>query len=314
MKKVNLLTGFLGSGKTTFLKLYANYLLNSGKRIGIIENDYGAVNVDMMLLQDLEGENCTLEMIAGGCDADCHRRHFKTKLIALGMQPFDEVIVEPSGIYDIDEFFDVVREDPLENWYEIGNVYAIVDVTLPHTLSSQSEYLLATQVANAGKIILSKLSDNLEEAAKQAQITIEYINDILVRHKCTPRDTTDFLCKNWAILEKSDWESLKNVGYKIQSIEKEWYVDNGTFSSLYYMNLEISEEKLLQQIHSLFTNSSCGNIHRIKGFFQKETSEWYELNATTTGITFTPIKEGQNVIIVIGENLNEKQIAPYFAP
>ncbi len=58
----------------------------------------------MMLLKDLEGENCELEMIAGGCDAECHRRRFRTKLIAMGMCGYDRVIVEPSGIYDVDEF------------------------------------------------------------------------------------------------------------------------------------------------------------------------------------------------------------------
>lgn len=33
--------------------------------IGILENDFGAVNVDMMLLQDLMGDNCELEMVSG---------------------------------------------------------------------------------------------------------------------------------------------------------------------------------------------------------------------------------------------------------
>ena len=56
MVKVDLITGFLGSGKTTFIKKYAQYLIDQGYRIGIIENDFGAVNVDMMLLQDLESE------------------------------------------------------------------------------------------------------------------------------------------------------------------------------------------------------------------------------------------------------------------
>ena len=48
MVKIDLITGFLGSGKTTFIKKYAKYLIDSGKNIGILENDYGAVNVDMM--------------------------------------------------------------------------------------------------------------------------------------------------------------------------------------------------------------------------------------------------------------------------
>ena len=45
MVKVDLITGFLGSGKTTFIKKYAQYLIDQGYRIGIIENDFGAVNV-----------------------------------------------------------------------------------------------------------------------------------------------------------------------------------------------------------------------------------------------------------------------------
>lgn len=95
---------FLGSGKTTFIKKYAQYLIDQGYRIGIIENDFGAVNVDMMLLQDLESENCELEMVAGACDKDCHQRRFKTKLISMGMRGFDRVLVEPSGIFDVEEF------------------------------------------------------------------------------------------------------------------------------------------------------------------------------------------------------------------
>ena len=51
MVKIDLITGFLGSGKTTFIKKYATYLMRKGLNIGILENDHGAVNVDMMLLQ-----------------------------------------------------------------------------------------------------------------------------------------------------------------------------------------------------------------------------------------------------------------------
>ena len=49
MVKIDLITGFLGSGKTTFIKKYAKYLLDKGMSIGILENDFGAVNVDMLL-------------------------------------------------------------------------------------------------------------------------------------------------------------------------------------------------------------------------------------------------------------------------
>ena len=39
MVKIDLITGFLGAGKTTFLKKYAEYLIAKGQNIGILEND-----------------------------------------------------------------------------------------------------------------------------------------------------------------------------------------------------------------------------------------------------------------------------------
>ena len=126
MVQVDLITGFLGAGKTTFLRRYVRYLVAQGHNVCILENDFGAVNVDAMLVQDLLGPNCDLETISGGCDCDTHQRRMRTKLIAMAMRGFDRVVVEPSGIFDVDEFFDVLRDDPLDRWYRIGNVIAIV--------------------------------------------------------------------------------------------------------------------------------------------------------------------------------------------
>lgn len=53
----------------------------------------------------------------------------------MGMCGYDRVIVEPSGIFDMDEFFDILHEEPLNRWYQIGNVIAIVDSKLERDLS-----------------------------------------------------------------------------------------------------------------------------------------------------------------------------------
>jgi hypothetical protein len=99
MVTIDLITGFLGSGKTTFLKKYAEYLMDQGLHIGILENDFGAINVDMLMLHELRGDQCELEMIAGGCDAESHRRRFRTKLISMRMCGYDRVLVEPLVIF-----------------------------------------------------------------------------------------------------------------------------------------------------------------------------------------------------------------------
>ncbi len=141
MVQVDLITGFLGAGKTTFLRRYVRYLVEQGHNVCILENDFGAVNVDAMLVQEVLGPGCDLETISGGCDCDTHQRRMRTKLISMAMRGFERVIVEPSGIFDVDEFFDILRDEPLDRWYQLGNVIAIVDALLPEELSPpQAEY------------------------------------------------------------------------------------------------------------------------------------------------------------------------------
>ena len=157
MIKIDLITGFLGAGKTTFIRKYAKYLMDSGKNIGILENDFGAVNVDMMMLQDLMGDQCELEMISGGCDPETHRRRFKTKLISMGMCGYDRILVEPSGIFDVDEFFDILHEEPLDRWYEPGSVITIVDANLEEEMSEEENYILKSPMKRIHKIKTDKV-------------------------------------------------------------------------------------------------------------------------------------------------------------
>lgn len=64
MTKVDLVTGFLGTGKTTFIKKYADYFIRKGEKIGIIENEFGGVAVDSILLKD---QGCDVSQLSGGC-------------------------------------------------------------------------------------------------------------------------------------------------------------------------------------------------------------------------------------------------------
>ncbi len=148
--KIDLITGFLGAGKTTFLLRYARYLLAQGQKLGILVYDHGAMNVDLPLLNGLRGENCELETLAGGCGPDCHRRRFRTRLIAMAMCGYDRVVIEPSGVFDMDEFFDTLQEAPLDRQYELGSVIAVVDAKTDGDFSPEEDFFLASQTACAG--------------------------------------------------------------------------------------------------------------------------------------------------------------------
>ena len=308
MIKVDLITGFLGAGKTTFIKKYARHLMEQGLSIGILENDYGAVNVDMMLLQELQGTQCDLSMVAGGCDADCHRRRFKTKLIAMGMSGYDRVLIEPSGIFDVDEFYDVLYEEPLNRWYETGNVIAIVDGGLEDRLSSQSEFLLASQIAGAGTILLSKTGHCSREELDR---TRRHLDQSLRAVRCDRSLEDVIMEKDWDSFTKRDWEQIASGGYVHASYVKKAIRMEDTYTTQYYLDIHLQEKRAASLISQMMSDSSCGNIFRVKGFLKREDSGWLEINATPRQFRLEPIERGQEVLIVIGENLNKEQIDRY---
>lgn len=310
MIPIDLISGFLGSGKTTFIKKYAAYLMENGKRVAILENDFGAVNVDMLLLQELMGAGCEVEMIAGGCDKDTHKRRLKTKLISMGMRGFDRVLIEPSGIFDVDEFFDVLHEEPLDAWYEIGNVLAIVNAKLPEELSEESDYMLASQIANAGQIIVSRSQEATEQ---ELSGTLQHMNRVMEKFQCRRRFTeAELLVKDWEELDSKDYESFLTCGYRAKSYVKLWFDQSKAFSSLYFMNVHISEQELVDKAKALLHDKECGRVFRVKGFLPVTDGKWIALNATHEEINVSPVELGQEIIIVIGEGLNKEKINSYW--
>ena len=268
MVTIDLITGFLGSGKTTFLKKYAEYLMDQGLHIGILENDFGAINVDMLMLHELRGDQCELEMIAGGCDAESHRRRFRTK---------------------------------------IGNVIAILDARLEDNLSEQADYLLASEAANAGKVILSHADAATRE---QCEDTVTHLNRALEQIRCDRRidPKKDILQKNLTDLTKEDSEEVSKCGYRLESYRKMDLENEQSFDSLFFMEEKITSEALERAVPRLFADKSCGEVFRIKGFVKNKDGQWMELNATHDSRTLDPIAVGQEVLIVIGEHLQEDKI------
>lgn len=309
MIQIDLITGFLGSGKTTFIKKYACYLLSQGKKIGILENDFGAVNVDAMLLQDILGDNCTLEMVAGGCDADCHRRRFKTKLIAMGMCGYDRILVEPSGIFDMDEFFDTLHEEPLERWYEIGSVITVIDAALEQTLSKASRYLLASQAIQAGTLLFSHTQ---EVAPNTLASTLHYVKESYELLHCDNLPNQTIIQKDWACLQAEDYQAIMSSGYHTADYTKLWFDNQETYESVYFMNMNFTEEFLRHSCPEILKDPACGKVFRIKGFQQLPDGHWISINATRQKIQINSIPNGQAILIVIGEGLNQAAIEHYW--
>lgn len=308
MTKIDLITGILGAGKTTFLRLYARHLLGQGNRIAILENDFGAVNVDMALLRDLQGERCELGMIAGGCDPDCHRRRFKTQLIALGMQHFDRVIVEPSGIFDMDEFFDTLHEPPLDRWFEIGSVLTIAEAGTDEVLPPQMEYLFGSEAACAGRIVLSKLEHEPHPETAPGRI-LAHLNRALAAIQCDRTLTErELLAKPFSALTGEDFDALSRAGYRGSSYVKRFRPEDIRSSVHYFMHIAVPEQRIRPMIAGVMADPACGRIFRLKGSLPLPDGRWCRINATPEKAEFSDASDGQALLIVIGDELDRAAI------
>ncbi|MBR1852175.1 MAG: GTPase (G3E family) [Lachnospiraceae bacterium] len=306
MVKIDLITGFLGSGKTTFLLKYGKYLMSQGLKIGILEYDYGAINVDMLLLNKLRCDRCELEMVAAACDEDCLKRRFKTKLISMAMSGYDRVIVEPSGVFDMDLFFDTLRDEPLENWYEIGSVITVVNANLRTGLSEEEDFYLASQAAGAGCILLSRVQLSEPERIERTKLHIAEAAEKIYAGKLKG----SFLAKDWETLADEDFRFLADCGYHVSDYRKVIAGVKSDFSSLCFMDLEDDLEQMKAKIQTLFATEEFGHIVRVKGFVC-DRQGGCQINATRYEMLVDPIAIGQGVVIVIGTELNVEKIRKF---
>ncbi|MEO5678196.1 MAG: GTP-binding protein [Acidimicrobiales bacterium] len=162
---VTVLTGFLGAGKTTLL----NYVLseNHGRRIAVIENEFGEVGIDEALV--LESDEEIFEM-NNGCIC-CTVRGDLVRILGRLLrrdEPLDHIIIETTGLADPSPvaqtfFFD----DELRDRLELDAIVTLVDAKhlLLHLDAGAADHSqVVEQIAFADRLVVTK-ADLVDQAA-----------------------------------------------------------------------------------------------------------------------------------------------------
>lgn len=154
---VTVLSGFLGAGKTTLLREYMRR--HDPSRLGLIVNDFGAVNIDATTLSGLGTEvvpisnGCSCCITAAGLTAGIDR-------YADSEQIYDHVVIEASGISDPGSIAVAVGLRP--GVAEVGIVTLVDAEGFQMFRNSPLGSLLSRQLSAAHLVVLSK-SDRLDE-------------------------------------------------------------------------------------------------------------------------------------------------------
>ncbi|MBK9620784.1 MAG: GTP-binding protein [Candidatus Obscuribacter sp.] len=184
---VTIVTGFLGSGKTTLL----NRVLSEahGKRIAIIENEFGEVSIDDALLVDA---NQTVFKMSNGCLCCTVNGDLVATLLELSKRSdeFDYVIIETTGVANpapVVQTF-MLNED-IADAFVLDAVVATVDAK--HVLLHLASKECKEQIALADIILLNKLDLVDASEVELVEQKLRALNTLAVLHK-TERSNVAF--------------------------------------------------------------------------------------------------------------------------
>ena len=169
MTKVNVISGFLGAGKTTLIKKLLDEALK-GERIVLIENEFGEIGIDGGFLKDAGVE---ISEMNSGCICCSLVGDFGEALKKV-MEQFhpDRILIEPSGVGKLS---DVIRavQDVAEQVPEMaqGCAVTVADASKAKVYLKNFGEFYANQVQYAGAIILSR-TQKLEAGTLEASVAL----------------------------------------------------------------------------------------------------------------------------------------------
>ena len=151
---VTVVSGFLGAGKTTLL----NHVLQGdhGRRIGVLVNDFGAVNIDAALLQGGGSEVVSLENGCICCNLSDGLVVAVARMLRLPTPP-EHIIVETSGVSDPIEVARAFLDPELQPYAPLDGIVTIVDAELAPTLEGPMAEMACRQVLAADIVVLNKV-------------------------------------------------------------------------------------------------------------------------------------------------------------
>ncbi|MBS1785289.1 MAG: GTP-binding protein [Acidobacteria bacterium] len=160
MVEVLLVTGPLGAGKTTAVNRLLKTEVESGRRVAVLINEFGAVSVDGALVAAERPELAGVADLVGGCACCSLREDVVKTLQAWCDQPKEtrpeHIVLETTGLADPSDLVDLEWEPSLQGKLRIAGVLTVISALTPlHHL--QERTLLRRQAAMASLVHLSKV-------------------------------------------------------------------------------------------------------------------------------------------------------------
>lgn len=170
---VDIVFGFLGSGKTTFISRVLNEW-ESGEKTVVLVNEFGDVGIDGDLLA-AQGGN-VVEM-PSGCICCTLQADFKVQLLDItrNLKP-QRIIIEPTGVATISQIRWIIEAQLFEKVFQRVNNILVADATGFMGLYKANRHFVESQVKNAAIVLLNKCDKANKRKATVIRSAIAAIN------------------------------------------------------------------------------------------------------------------------------------------
>ena len=296
MVKFDIISGFLGSGKTTLIRKILNSL-DSNEKVVLIENEFGDVSVDREVL---EIEGFEIYEISNGCVCCKLKGDFIFTLKQILTQKIDRIIFEPSGIFIIGEILDLFKDPQISSECFINSVTTVVDAqNFSNHIQSYSGFF-KSQICSASSLVVSKSQLLLAEEISQIELELHMLNE-----------TATILAKDWNELSNEELLGLidRQTVLMVKDIEHSLSHD---FESMGLRTSRILELEQLENILKKCKAGGYGNILRGKGFIKSNHGflEFHYVDGHYSIIESTGVSTG--IVSFIGKDLQKEPLTAAF--
>ena len=231
MTKINIISGFLGAGKTTLIQKLIKEVY-AGQKVVLVENEFGEIGIDGAVLSD---NGIPVAEIAGGCLCCTAGAQMGTTVQKMlrDAQP-DRLMIEASGLAHAASVIDELKAKPLDSMLEIGAVFTVVDPRQFINPDYAQQALYKDQIGICDVLVASKtdlctpeqLAEFHDKAAKlfppkakvvevqNAQLDIQWLDIPVVeksryRLKALPDNTMGFQSQGFTFPAGRDFDGEK---------------------------------------------------------------------------------------------------------
>ena len=198
--KILIVSGFLGAGKTTFIKALAKH---TKKDFAILENEYGAAGIDADRLRAEEGQSpVNIWEMTEGCICCSAKGDFSLSVLSIANTIDPEyLVIEPTGVGMLGNVMENLKQIEYEHISILAPV-TIADIYSYRRYLKEYPALYENQIKDAGTIFLSKSEQASAEEKEEARQVLAGINP-----------TATIYTDHYSSLPEKDWLRLLETGY-----------------------------------------------------------------------------------------------------